>query len=377
MKFKDFKSGVYIDQVKYKSFRPEKINHEWSIDDDNIIVLLSKAERLLGELNAYVGLVPQTSFFIRLFLRKEAVASTHLSGNQANIFDSLQKPEKVETSKKTDWTDVYNYVNAMNSSFAEIKQEGLSNDVLKNAHLLILNSLREENKSPGVYRPNQAWVEGDDITDAEYIPPDPAEINDLMIDLDNFVKNQHYLLPHLIKIAIIHYQFLTIHPFSEANGRLARLLTALYLTHHEILQKPVLCLSDYFDKHKAIYHDTLMSVRQTNNLSKWIIFFLEAVIFSSEDSINIYKKTLEMRKKIVKTKIVKFGSKTKNANELLQLLFWQPIIETEDIISELKVCKNTALNLIYDFVYLGILVELTGFKRNRIYVFDKYVSLFN
>jgi Fic family protein len=375
MKIKDFKAGEFKSQDSYKSFTPSKINHDWSIDDDKISYLLSKADRLIGELNVYTHLMPNVNNFIRMFMRKEAVSIARLKGSHATLEDSLFKHEKIDPKKKLDWYDVYYYVNAINVAINDLKSNSLSNRLIKHAHTVVLNSIRGENIQMGEYRDSDAWVNGNNLNDAQFIPPQPSEINDLMEDLQAFIQNQNSFIPPLIKIAIIHYQFLTIHPFRDGNNRMALLLITLFLINERILLKPSLCLSDYFEKHRTFYYDNLMAVRTNNNMTKWIQFFLESVIQTVEYNISVLKKIIDLRK-AKRDKIVSMDAKNKKFQELLHLLFWQPIIDTNDVINEMNVSKVTALRLIYDFIEMGILKEKTGFKRNRIFVFEQYIQLF-
>jgi Fic family protein len=197
-----------------------------------------------------------------------------------------------------------------------------------------------------------------------------------MSDLELFLQNKKDFVPDLIKIAIAHYQFETIHPFCDGNGRIGRLLITLYLVNEQILCKPTLYLSDFFAKNKTLYYDNLMLVRQKSNLIQWLRFFLEGVIQTAENSIDTFKKIIAMKEDIEQNRITKLGKKTKTAQYFLLHLFGQPIVDSEDVSRAMDVNVSTSLRLINDFIELGILHEMTGFKRNRVFKFEEYVGLF-
>jgi Fic family protein len=376
MKIKEFKSGQWAQEYQYKSFSPNYINHPWIIDDEQLNFMLSRANILLGELNAFSTLIPNVEYFIKMHVKKEANNSSRIEGTQTNIGDVLQKIENINPEKKNDWLEVENYVAAMNTAIEELSRLPLCNRLLRQAHAVLLQNVRGEHKQPGEFRTSQNWIGGTSINDAVFVPPHPSQVPDLMSDLEKFLQNKNDFVPNLIKIAIAHYQFETVHPFCDGNGRIGRLLITLYLVNEQILCKPTLYLSDFFAKNKAFYYDNLMMARQSNNLNQWLRFFLEGVIQTAESSIDTFKKIIAMKEDIEQNQITKLGKKTKTAQQFLLFLFRQPFVETEDVIKELSINKSTALRLINDFIELGIFKETTGFKRNRIFKFDEYIHLF-
>lgn len=191
-----------------------------------------------------------------------------------------------------------------------------------------------------------------------------------------FINDEEYQVPHLIKIAIIHYQFETIHPFLDGNGRLGRLLITLYLVSNNVLRKPSLYLSDFFEKNKGYYYDNLMTARTTNNLTQWIRFFLVGVIETSKESIQVFKDILALKNKVETEKLPQLGSKIEKGQHLIKYLFQIPIIDSKYISKLLEVSPSTANRLIKEFTDLGILTELTGYKRNRKFMFKEYFNLF-
>lgn len=375
MRLEDFKSGKYIDQYQYKSFLPEKIDHEWIIASPEINSLLSDANRLIGELNAFSQLIPDVDYFIKMHITKEATTSSQIEGTKTNIEDVLIKEEDISPEKRDDWNEVQNYINAINYSIMQLEKLPISNRLIRNTHTVLLQSVRGEKKNPGEFRKSQNWI-GATLKDAIYIPPHQSSVLDLMTDLELFLNNQKLLTPHLIRIAIAHYQFETIHPFLDGNGRIGRLMITLYLVSNDILNKPSLYLSDFFEKNRTHYFDNLMIARTKNNLSQWIKFFLVGIIETASSSINVFKKIIILRQKTEIEKISKMGSKAKRGLILIKSLYQNPITDSNSVSALLDIAPSTANRLIADFQREGILEELTGFKRNRKYIFREYFDIF-
>jgi Fic family protein len=377
MNIKDFKSGVYLPQFNYKSFSPAKVNFEWIWDDPKINILLEEANIKLGELNAFSLYVPDIDIFIYMHVLKEATTSSKIEGTKTEISDAVLKAEEITQEKKDDWGEVQNYVVAMNSAIEELKSIPLSTRVLKNAHKNLLHGVRGEHKTPGEFRTSQNWIGGASIKDAVFIPPVHNEVNELMSDLELFLHNNKINVPHLIKIAIGHYQFETIHPFLDGNGRLGRLLITLYLVSESLLHKPTLYLSEFFERNKSLYYDNLTFVRTANKLDQWIKFFLVAVIETSKKGIFTFKEILKLKEKIESEKIITLGKKVFNAKLLLNQLYKNPVVSSNDIKTLLNISTRASNGLLNDFIRLGILEEITGFKRNRLFSFKEYLNLFN
>ncbi|MCX6205612.1 MAG: Fic family protein [Bacteroidetes bacterium] len=375
MNISSFKSGKFVQRLQYKSFEPTPINTQWHLDNDAVALLLSKADQKLGELNAFSQLIPDVDFFIKMHVLKEGTKSSRIEGTQTNIDEAIQKEEFINPEKKDDWQEVQNYVQAMNNSIAALERLPLSNRLLKNAHKIILHGVRGKHKQPGAFRISQNWIGGSSLTDAKFIPPHHDGILEYMADLEQFIHNENSALPHLIKIGILHYQFETIYPFLDGNGRIGRLLITLYLVSSGLLVKPTLYLSDFFEKNREHYYDNLTSVRTKNDLVHWLKFFLEGIRVTAENSILTFKEIIALRVS-VETKIITLGKKQLLAKKLLQNLYSQPITDMQSIAIALNVSIPTVSRLLNDFIRLGILVELTGFKRNRVFVFEQYVKLF-
>jgi Fic family protein len=376
MDIKQFKAGTWIQQSRYKSFSPSKINIEWIVSDPQINQLLEEANLKLGELNALSSIVPDVNLFIKMHILKEAVNSNKIEGTSTNIEEAALQERDIEPEKINDWEEVQNYVKAMNDAIDKLKNLPISTRLIKQVHKILLTSVRGQHKHPGEFRTSQNWIGGATIQDAAFVPPVHIELNDLLSDLEKFINNTQIKVPHLIKIAIIHYQFETIHPFLDGNGRVGRLLITLYLISNGLLSKPALYLSDFFEKNRQLYYDNLSNIHSKNQLEQWIKFFLIAVIETSKSSIDTFNKILLLRKNIEEIKILNLNKKIPLAKRFLNFLYSQPIVALQDVIDELKVTKPTANAIITDFVNLEILKETTGKKRNRIYTFEKYLNLF-
>ena len=376
MDIKDFKSGSLKQGYKYQYFMPEKINHDFSWEDTSINTLLEKASFHLGALNSFSSLVPDADMFIIMHIFKEAVISNRIEGTRTNIEEALNEQDNLDPEKRNDWQEVHNYVKAMNNAIQELENLPLSNRLIKNTHKILLSTGRGEHKSPGEFRISQNWIGGTSLSDAVFIPPAHEELPELLSDLELFLNNTNINIPHLIRIAIAHYQFETIHPFLDGNGRIGRLLISLYLVHSKVLQRPLLYLSDFFEKNKTLYYDNLTFVRTKNDMSQWIKYFLEGVSQTAENSAQTLKKIIELKTDLEKNKLLSLGKRTKTANEFLYFLFHSPVITSTALQKEMKITAKTANSLIDAFIGLNILKERTGYSRNRIFVFDKYVELF-
>lgn len=376
MKIEDFKAGTYKQEYKFNSFIPSKINEEWVWIDPKINSLLSEADLNLGNLNAFSLYVPDIDIFIRMHLVKEATKSSKIEGTRTEMEEVLLKDDEILPEKRDDWKEVQNYIEAMNYSISKLKTLPVSTRLLKESHRILMQGVRGENKTPGEYRKSQNWIGGSTINDAIFVPPSHTEINKLMGDLENFLHNENINVPPLIKAAICHYQFETIHPFLDGNGRIGRLLITLQLVGTGILVKPTLYLSDYFEKHRTLYYDNLNRVRMKNDLIQWIKFFLVAVSETSKQGINTFQSILKLKEKIEGEKIITLGKKIPKAKQLIEKLYSDPIVSSNDVASFLKITSATSNSLIDDFINLGILKEITGGKRYRLFGFIDYMNLF-
>lgn len=376
MNLDDYKSGAYEQQYEYKSFLPEPINHNWQISDPEIQNLLSDADRILGELNAFSQLIPNVDFFIRMHITKEATQSSRIEGTRTNMEEALLEEQDIDPEKRDDWEEVQNYIHAINEAIEQLQKLPLSNRLLKDTHKTLMQGVRGEHKQPGEFRISQNWI-GPNLKHAVFVPPHHDHVPELMSDLEKFIHNEESQVPHLIKIAIAHYQFETIHPFLDGNGRLGRLMIALYFASFDLLHKPALYLSDYFERHKTQYVDHLMAVRKSNQIKPWLVFFLIGIQETAKNSIQVFKDVLQLKEKLEREVLPHFSTRRQsNAQKLMEVLYQAPALDIKSVTRLLDIKTNTAAALINDFVKYGVLEELTGKRRNRIFWFKNYIMIF-
>jgi Fic family protein len=377
MDIKDYRAGKYKQQYEYKSFDPETINHAWTYSDGEIQQLLSEADRALGELNAFSQLIPDVDFFIRMHITKEATQSSRIEGTRTNMEDALLDKRDIEPERRDDWEEVQNYIEAINQAIVQLETLPLSNRLLKNTHQTLMQGVRGERKHPGEFRVSQNWI-GVSLKNAVFVPPHQDDVIGLMSDLEDFLHNGELKVPHLIKIGIAHYQFETIHPFLDGNGRLGRLMIALYLANFELLNKPALYLSDYFERNKTQYVDHLMAVRESSNMKQWLIFFLYGVVETARNSIQVFRDILSLKEKLEREVLPHFSTRRQeNAQAVMAHLYQQPIVTVKGVAELLSIATNTAAALVNDLVKYGVLETLAGKQRNRIFWFREYFLIFN
>lgn len=376
MNISEFQAGSEEQQYQYRCFLPNPINREWVLTEPRILTLLEEANRLLGELNAYSQLIPDVDFFIRMHVTKEATTSSRIEGTQTNIEEALVDAQDIDPEKRDDWQEVQNYIRAINFAIEKLGTLPLSNRLLRETHAILLDGVRGKHKQPGEFRTSQNWI-GVSLKHATFIPPHHEHVPELMGDLERFMHNDRIHVPHLVRIALLHYQFETIHPFLDGNGRLGRLMIVLYLVSFGLLAKPALYLSDFFERHKGDYYDHLMAVRTTSRLSPWLDFFLVGVCETAAASIQVFKDILSLKERIEREKLPTFHMRRQaNAQALMRRLYQSPVVSIKVVARFLDTQTNTAAALVQDFVKLGILRELTGGQRNRLFIFDEYVRLF-
>ncbi|NQU33053.1 MAG: Fic family protein [Bacteroidetes bacterium] len=372
---KIFKSGQNISQGYYKSFQPEFINRQLQVENMEILDLLSQADRELGRLDMYSKYIPNIELFISMHVLKEATQSSKIEGTQTNVDEALLDKEDLPLDKRDDWEEVQNYIKAMEWAINHLKELPFSSRLIRGAHKLLLQGVRGEIKQPGEFRNSQNWIGGATINDAVFIPPVHNSVPELMSDIEKFLHNEELHIPELLKIGLVHYQFETIHPFLDGNGRVGRLLIPLYLVSKGILQRPVLYLSDFFEKNRKLYYDNLTVVREKNDLEQWYKFFLVGVIETAKNGINTFDNILQLQKQ-TDTDIQKLGSRAVKAKKVVDYLYNRPIIAADKVSEIVSISMPSSYKLISDLEKLNILKEMTGGQRSRMYVFDNYIKLF-
>lgn len=377
MNLEDYFAGQYEPQYEYQSFLPTTIHHPWVIADAKLQTLLGQADRVLGELNGFSQLVPDIDFFIRTYVVKEATQSSKIEGTQTNIEDAFKDAADLSPEKRDDWAEVQNYIRAIHFAIESLERLPFSNRLLRDTHAVLLSGVRGTNKMPGEFRISQNWI-GVDLKNAVFVPPHQSHVVDLMSDLELFLHDEQMSVPPLIKIAIAHYQFETIHPFLDGNGRLGRLMISLFLASEKLLVKPSLYLSDYFERNKTAYVDHLMAVRQGHHLREWIVFFLHGIKETAEHAIGVFKTILLIKERIEREVLPRFSHRRQeNAQKLIRHLYQRPVVDVKQIAQLLDTTPNTAGALVDDLMKHGVLVELTGQQRNRMFVFYDYLALFS
>ncbi len=340
-----------------------------------VLQLLSRADREIGRLDMYSEYIPNLDLFIKMLVLKEATQSSKIEGTNTTLEEALLDREDVPLEKRDDWEEVQNYIQAMNNSIERLNELPLSSRLIKEVHNILLQGVRGEHKLPGEYRQSQNWIGGATINDATYVPPSHETVPELMSDLEKFIHNDSIFLPDLLKIALIHYQFETIHPFLDGNGRVGRLLITLYLVDKKILKQPVLYLSDFFERNRMLYYDNLMGVRQKNDLDQWFKFFLVGVTETAQKSLAAFDNIMQFQK-YVEYKINTLGSRAANAQKVINFLYQHPLITASVVGSVTGLTPASSYKLINDFIKLELLREITGGKRGKVFVFEKYLNLF-
>ena len=376
MKLEEYKSGQYVKMEDYKAFVPSKINYNWGWDDTKLDKLLAEANRQIGELNAYSLLIPNVDLYIKMHVKIEANKSSRIEGTRTTVEEDLLDVTDINPEKRDDWEEVQNYVKAINYGVKRIKDGfPVCTRLIRELHKILMQGVRGEYKTPGEFRTSQNWIGGSRPSNAVYVPPPHTEISDCLTDLEKFINNEEIDTPDLIKIAILHYQFESIHPFLDGNGRIGRLLIPLYIQSKGMLDKSCLYISDYIERNKDTYYDMLTRVRIYNDMIAWIKFFLEAIIETSETAKEKFRNVVELTMKMDKV-IMDLPVKPENAKKVLDVLYDEPIVSRKKIL-ELIDIKPTTLNVCINALKeKNIIIETTGYSRNQVFAFQKYIDLF-
>ena len=340
-------------------------------------------------LGARLACAPQTTPHLKLLVLDDVLVGLDHSNRlpvlnvlvdlfanwQTAIDEALLSEDQIQPEKRDDWREVRNYIDAVNTAVSELKNLPLSNRLLRNTHEILMRGVRGEHKYPGEFRTTQNWIGGSNLADAAFIPPHPNEVADLMSDLENFWHNEAIAVPHLVRVALAHYQFETIHPFSDGNGRIGRLVIPLYLVSHGLLAKPSLYLSDFFERNRASYYDALMRVRISNDLIHWVRFFLTGMAETAAKGRDVFRQVLQLRSDI-EHEVMSLGKRAPLAKQALNYLYKKPVTSAGDLATALGVSSPTINALIRELISKGILIEISGQLRGRVYAFDAYLKLF-
>lgn len=371
-----FNAGHHSKGAGYGFFIPAKVNRQWQWADARLGILLEKASLQLGQLNSFARLVQGIDLFIHLHVNKEAVVSSRIEGTQTRIDEALLLEEYISPERRDDWQEVKNYTQALNEAIEQLKTLPLSSRLIRKAHQTLLQGVRGEHKMPGEFRRSQNWIGGASISDAIFVPPAHTYVDELMGDLENFLHNDQIDVPALIRIGIAHYQFETIHPFLDGNGRIGRLLITLYLVSERILDQPLLYLSVFFERDKGLYYDNLSRARERNDLLQWLKYFLVGVEETARKAGHTLNEVLQLKRDLEDRIQQNWGRRALSALTLLNALFKEPFVKVKDVESICQLSPKAAGDLVQSFEKAGILKEYTGQSRNRVFVFEQYVDLF-
>lgn len=372
---KDFKSGHYVNQGYYKSFQPEPINRQWEVNDMELLAMLSQADRELGRLDMHSEYVPNMDLFIKMHVFKEATKSSRIEGTQTRIAEALMDEEDVVQERRDDWLEVQNYIAALHQSTKRLDEIPISTRLIREAHKVLMQGARGEHKLPGEFRTSQNWIGGASINDATFVPPVQSSVHELMSDLEKFIHNTNIYMPPILRIALVHYQFETIHPFLDGNGRIGRLIIPLFFVERKILKQPILYLSDFFERNRTLYYDNLMRVREKHDMLQWFKFFTVGIIETAKRGIETFDNILKLQKEYG-AELQTLGARAVNANKLIESLYVKPITDAHKTVSVTGLSYPSAYTLLGDLERLGIIKELTGAKRGRSYSLHRYLELF-
>lgn len=370
-----YNAGEYINMGDYKSFIPSKIDEDWSWNDSELNKLVSDANLQLGKLDGYAKQIPNVDLYIKMHVKVEANKSSRIEGTRTTLDEDLLSKDDIDPEKRDDWQEVQNYVDAMNYGIERINEIPISTRLIKEIHSILMKNVRGKDKNPGEYRTSQNWIGGSRPGNAVYVPPIASEINNCLNDLEKFINNDKINTPDLVKIAMIHYQFESIHPFLDGNGRTGRIIIPLYLLNKGIITTPCFYISNYIEENKNAYYDFLSRVRTNNDMISWIKFFLEATIETAKTARVKFQNILQFTKEVDQI-LPTLSVKYENAKKVIDFLYIQPKASRIEIIEKTKIPDSTVNGIINELMRVNLINEITGFSRNKVYQFTKYIELF-
>ena len=372
-----FKSGSYRNNGDFKSFLPSPVNDVWNWSSPEISSLLSEADREIGALSTYSEFIPDLDIYIRMHIRVEANKSNRIEGTRTSIVEDMLPQENLGPEKRDDVQEIENYIKAMDYGVKRILDDDFpfSSRFLRELHQILMQGVRGEHKTPGEFRRSQNFIGGSKPSDAAYVPPSVADLDAAMEDFDKFA-NRCDNLPVLIRLAIMHYQFETIHPFLDGNGRIGRLMIPMYLLSKGILRKPCFYISDYFERHRSEYYAALQNTRELNDMKRWLCFFLRASIDTARKAKNTFNNVLHL---VDEYNAYIAGKRNMHIviSSVIRAMYSRPVASVS-VLSDMTGAGianiNSAVNTL---VRDGILQEITGGKRNRVFMLRKYMHIFS
>lgn len=381
MKQSSFRAGRMRKQsTDYSAFIPENLPPTPPLAVDlGMQQLLQDASLELGRLDGLASILPNPDGFVTAFVRKEALLSSQIEGTQASLDEVLafEAAEKVRTShEKSGAPEVYRYVKAMKHGLDRLSELPLSLRLIKEIHGVLLDTGRGSDKSPGEFRKSQNWIgsPGCSLKEASFVPPPPPEMNDALHELEEYLHRQDGL-PLLVKIALIHAQFETIHPFLDGNGRVGRLLITFLLCHAQVLRRPLLYLSYFFKQRRREYYERLDAIRFAGEWEGWITFFLQGIIDVAKQAVRAATRILELRQRHAELIHRKLPRASTKAIQLLDYCFLHPYLTASEATHFLQVSGPTARSQITKLESLGILQEITQRSWGRIFAYREYIDI--
>lgn len=372
------RAGIYVDnltgEATYQSFKPNPLPPIPEIEiDEEIVKLLVDANKQLVKLDTASQLISNADLFISMYVRKEALLSSQIEGTQCTLDDVLD-PE-VEANTNLDVSDVINYVKATQYALKRLERLPLCCRLIREIHEVLMENVRGQDKTPGAFRHSQNWIgpANCSLKDARYIPPNVEDMQNAMSDLEKYM-NENTDYDPLIRAALIHYQFETIHPFLDGNGRIGRLLILLYLMEQGLLAKPVIYISYFLKKNQIEYYDRISEVRRSGNFEQWIRFFLEAVSKAASDSLEAIRQLSALHDTNIE-ELPKTTRSKDNLRAVFDYIEQYPIIDIKRTAKELDISYNTAATAVKKLVELGILQETTNAVRNRVFAYEEYLEI--
>ncbi len=374
-------SGTIVKQLEgYHAFVPHDLPPSPPVYfDDELQVLLSKADRALGRLDGSVQSLPNPDLFVFMYVRKEAVLSSQIEGTQASLGDILEVEAQIFDPTRPDDTDeILNYVAAMNHGLHRLVDLPVSLRLMREIHERLMQGVRGQHATPGQFRTSQNWIgsPGGSIKNATFVPPPPSELQKLLGSLEEYIHAADDL-PLLIRIGLIHAHFETLHPFLDGNGRMGRLLITFILCEKTALQRPVLYLSHYLKRNRARYYDLLQATRTHADWEMWLKFFLEGVAEVANEATETARQIVQMREDHRGRLIENLGRGAANGLKLLESMYQRPIFNVSGVAEFLEITPQAANNLTDRFMQLELVEEVTGQKRNRVFRYTPYVDLFS
>lgn len=374
------RAGMYMHQPGgHKAFMPKALPPDPPLSIDNELqALLSRADRCLGRLDGSIRTLPNADLFVFMYVRKEAVLSSQIEGTQSSLNDVLEaEAEILDPERPRDVSEVLNYVRAMNYGLARLDDLPLFVRLIREIHDVLMRGVRGGQRDPGELRQIQNWIgpHGCTIFEASFVPPPPQAVPECLAQLELFMHAD--TLPVLIEVGLAHAQFETIHPFLDGNGRMGRLLIAFMLCQRDVLQTPVLYLSHYFKRHRQEYYEHLQAIRDNGDWEGWLKFFLVGVSEVAREATDTARAIVDLREAHRSLITEHFGRVAANGLKVLERLYATPIIKVQDIVNLTKVSFPAANNLMNKFVAHGLLTEITGQARNRLFRYTPYIELFS